>query len=63
MAENNELYDHLSAARIVYQETFTNELDIIKELKIYLIESGSGYSTTDINQILYNFYQHYLCQL
>lgn len=58
MAENNELYDHLSAARIVYQETFTNELDIIKELKIYLIESGSGYSTTDINQILYNFYQH-----
>jgi len=56
MAENNEIYDHLSAARIVYQDTFENELDIIKELKIYLIESG--FQSYNINQTLYNFYQH-----
>jgi hypothetical protein len=56
MTENNELYDHLSAARVVYQDTFENELDIIRELKIYLIESE--FSVLDNNQILYNFYQY-----
>ena len=56
MTENTELYDHLYAARIVYQDTLENELDIIKELKIYLIESG--FSSLNINQILFNFYQH-----
>ena len=54
MTENNELYDHLSAARVVYQDTFENELDIIRELKIYLIESQVS---SDNNQLLYNFYQ------
>jgi len=56
MTENNELYDHLSAARVVYQDTLENELDIIKELKIYLLESG--FIQSQINQVLYNFYQH-----
>ena len=56
MSENNNLYDNISAARIVYQDTFENELDIIKELKIYLIESG--FISSEINQLLYNFYQH-----
>lgn len=55
MAQNNEIYDNLSAARIVYQDTFDNELDIIKELKIYLIESGFS---SDNNQLLYDFYQY-----
>ena len=54
MSNNNELYDHLSAARIVYLDMYDNELDIIRELKIYLIESG--FST--INNQLYNFYQY-----
>lgn len=56
MSENNNLYDNISAARIVYQDIFENELDIIKELKIYLIESG--FISSEINQLLYNFYQH-----
>ena len=56
MTINNELYDQISAVRIVFQDTFENELDIIKELKIYLIESG--FSHVEINQTLYNFYQH-----
>lgn len=56
MTQNNELYDHLLAARIVYQDTFENEIDIIKELKIYLIESG--FASEEINETLYNFYQH-----
>lgn len=56
MTQNNELYDHIMAARIVYQDTFENELDIIKELKIYLVDSG--FSPSNINQTLYNFYQH-----
>ena len=56
MSENNEFYDHLSAARIVYQENYDNELDIIKELKIYLLESG--YSIDSLNNRLYNFYQY-----
>ena len=56
MAQNNEIYDNLSAARIVFQDTYNNELDIIKELKIYLIESS--FPSSDINEILYNFYQH-----
>ena len=56
MTENNELYDHLSAARIVYLETINNELDIIRELKVYLLESG--FSSTNLNNELYNFYQY-----
>jgi hypothetical protein len=56
MTENNELYDHLSAARIVYLDTFNNELDIIRELKVYLLESG--FSSTNLNNDLYNFYQY-----
>ena len=56
MTQNNELYEHILAARIVYQDTYENEIDIIKELKIYLVESGI--SPSGINETLYNFYQH-----
>ena len=56
MTQNNDIYDNLYAARIVYQSSYDNELDIIKELKIYLVESG--FSLLDINQIIYEFYQH-----
>ena len=56
MEQNNDIYENLFAARIVYQNSFENELDIIKELKIYLLESG--FSLSDINQIIYNFYQN-----
>lgn len=56
MTQNNELYDHLSAARIVYQENLDNELYIIRELKIYLLESG--FPIDNINNELYNFYRY-----
>ena len=41
MTENTELYDHLSAARIVYQDSFENELDIIRESSFNLSLSFS----------------------
>ena len=55
MAQNMELYEHLTAARIVYQETENNEDDIIRELKIYLIQSQ--YSIENTNQTIFNYYQ------
>ena len=58
MTQNNELYEHLFAVRVVYQDTYDNEINIIRQLKIYLIDSV-GTESSEINQTIYNFYQYF----
>ncbi len=57
MSDNQELYSYLFAVRISLQDTYENESDIIRELKLYLLETGHG--TSNVNQILHGFYQNY----
>jgi hypothetical protein len=57
MSDNQELYSYLFAVRISLQDAYENESDIIRELKLYLLETGHGSSS--VNQILHGFYQNY----
>ncbi len=55
--ENNELYSFLFAVRVSFQDTYQSESDIIRELKIYLLETGT--SVSDLDTILHEFYNYY----
>ena len=57
MTEYEELYNDLFARRIYYQDIYNNELHIIKELKIFLL--NSNINPIHINQRLYEFYQYF----
>lgn len=57
MTEYEELYNDLYARRIYYQDIYNSELYIIKELKIFLL--NSNINLIDINQRLYEFYQYF----
>ena len=53
----SEINDELLALRVVLQEDDTNESNIIRDLKMYLI--SKNISNSDINDIIFNFYQSY----
>lgn len=61
MMQSNEsiedFYAYLFAIRVALQDTYENELDIIRELKNYLLDINESPDT--INQTLHNFYQHF----
>jgi len=52
-----ELFADLFAYRILLQDVYTNESDIIKKIKYKLYELGHDIST--INDTIYNFYMFY----
>jgi hypothetical protein len=56
---NDNIYEYLFALRLSLQDTYTNETDIIRELKLYLINSNYTYLPTNINLVLFNFYMYY----
>ena len=51
-----DLYNFLFALRVSLQDTFDNENNIIRELKLYLLDNGHN---QDINIIIYNFYCYF----
>ena len=51
------LYADLFTQRLYYQDLYNNEIDIIKKLKLYLY--SKNINITDINNILFAFYQYY----
>ena len=53
----NELFSELFAYRILLQDSYENESDIIREIKNYLIEIGI--SLNNIPQIIHEFYKTY----
>ncbi len=55
--DNNELYSFLFAVRVSFQDTYQSESDIIRELKIYLLETGT--SVSELDTILHDFYNYY----
>lgn len=58
MSQNNqEILSYLFALRVSLQDDYEDEIDIIKELKKYLLENN--YNNMEINQTLYNFYNSY----
>jgi hypothetical protein len=54
---NNELFEYLFALRISLQDSYENEFDIIRELKIYLTNINTP--SIQINQTLHDFYETY----
>jgi hypothetical protein len=54
---NNELFEYLFALRISLQDSYENEFDIIRELKIYLTNINTP--SIQINQTLHDFYESY----
>ena len=52
-----ELYNDLIDYRLLIQDLNNDEINIIKELKIYLFQKR--YNINDINNILLNFYQYF----
>lgn len=53
----DELFSELFAYRILLQDSYENESDIIREIKNYLIEIGI--SLNNIPQIIHEFYKTY----
>jgi hypothetical protein len=53
----NELYSELFAYRIMLQDSYENESEIIREIKNYLIEIGI--TLLDIPNIIHEFYKTY----
>jgi hypothetical protein len=53
----DELFSELFAYRIMLQDSYENESDIIREIKNYLIEIGM--SVNNIPQIIHDFYKTY----
>ncbi len=53
----DELFSELFAYRIMLQDSYENESDIIREIKNYLIEIGI--SINNIPQIIHDFYKTY----
>jgi|UniRef100_A0A6C0EIK2 hypothetical protein len=54
---NLDLFDDMFAMRIVLENEFNSEINIIKELKKYLLELRIN--RNEINNIIFNFYKHY----
>jgi hypothetical protein len=52
-----ELFEYLFALRISLQDSYENEYDIIRELKIYLFDIG--YNNNNVNELLHDFYENY----
>lgn len=57
MSNNMNIYDELFAYRISILDNTLSEIEIIKELKYYLLDLGI--SNDDINITLYGFYQSF----
>ena len=57
MQSQEEQYSNLVAIRTALQDNYDNELDIIRELKNYLLNNGESFIS--INEILCGFYQYF----
>lgn len=51
-----DLYDNLNEYRMTLETQYTNEIDIIRELKLYLMEYN--FNSIEVNIIIYNFYRY-----
>jgi hypothetical protein len=56
MINYDDIYNYLFALRISLQDLYTNEVDIIRDLKLYLVDTEFR---DNINMIIFNFYNYF----
>ena len=57
MANNQDMYEYIFNTRLTLQGIYELETDIIRELKIFLLDNGI--SEENLNELLYNFYKYF----